>query len=92
MNEYLWNAHTLNVVAGNDVIVTMGHSNGLTVLFARIFTAINNEMDCKAQLEGKHVLKRNAGSVYFRSDFGGFADNCSGSRMNENELLGTQNE
>ena len=63
MNEYLQKARTLNVVAGNDVIITMGHS---MVLFVRIFAAINNEMDCSVQLEEKHVLKRNTGSVQFQ--------------------------
>jgi hypothetical protein len=70
----------------------MGHSNGIMVLFARIFTAINNHIECNAQLKAKLVLKKNTGSVQFRSDFDGFAEYCSGGRMNENELLGTQNE
>jgi hypothetical protein len=36
MYEYLQKARTLNVVTGNDVIITMGNSNGVTVLFARM--------------------------------------------------------
>jgi len=63
MNEYLQKAHTLNVVTGNDVIITMGNSNGVMVLFARIFTAVNTEMEGKVQLEAKRVLKRNTGSL-----------------------------
>jgi hypothetical protein len=41
----------------------MGNSNGVMVLFARIFTAINTEIECNVQLEAKLVLKRNTGSV-----------------------------
>ena len=63
MNEYLQNAGILNAVAENDVIINMGNSNVLTAPFARIFTAINNEMDCKVQLEEKHDSKRNTGSL-----------------------------
>jgi hypothetical protein len=92
VNEYLQKVCTLNVVTGNFVIITMGHSNGVTVLFARIFAAINTEMECNVQLEARLVLNRNTGSVSLRSDFDGFAEYCSGSRLNENELLGAQNE
>jgi len=61
--ECLQKARILNVVAGNYVNITMGHSNGVMVLFARIFTVINTEIECKVQLEAKLVLKRNTGSL-----------------------------
>ena len=62
MNIYRRRA-LLNIVTGNDVIINMGHSDGVMVLFARIFTAVNNEMECNVQLEVKFILKRNTGSV-----------------------------
>jgi hypothetical protein len=48
-NECLQKAPTLNVVIRNDVIITMGHSNGVMALFVMVLTAIATEMGGNVQ-------------------------------------------